>query len=177
MTPDITLCATEWQSLRRRLNHDLVGNRLLNELDAIEIRLNSDTFESLPEDWPTGFSVVWTNARAMADKLLDEAPYSLSVDAKMQELHLTDPMYQGLRQILEREWSKKDEILADSLAEAKQRIAEAEEAYQVLLRVHGDISLDALHDVEERTRYTQSVRTLRCAIDRLRSTLSNMGQF
>ena len=177
MTSDVLLRGTEWRSLRRRLNHDIVGNRLLNELDAIEIRLKSNTFEALPEDWPTVFSVVWTSARAMADKLLAEAPYSLSVDAKMQELHLTDPMYQGLRQILEREWSEKAEIIADSLAKAKQRMAEAEKAYNSLLRVHGDMGLDALHNVEERTQYIQSVRTLRCAIDRLRSTLSSMRQF
>lgn len=171
------MCSTKWQSLRRRLNHDLVGNRLLNELGAIEIRLNSGTCGTLPEDWPVGFSTVWTKAYAMVDRLLAEAPYSLSVDAKMQELHLTDPMYQGLRQILDREWSKRNEILANSLAEAKQRVAAAEKAYNSLLQVHGDMGLDALHDVEERTRYIQSVRTLRCAIDRLRSTLSSMRQF
>lgn len=177
MIPIEILRGAEWRLLRRRLNHDLVGNRLLNELDAIEIRLNSGTCGTLPEDWPVGFSAVWTKACAMVDRLLAEAPYSLSVEAKMQELHLTDPMYQGLRQVLEREWSKRNEILADSLAEAKQRMGEAEKAYNSLLRVHGDMGLDALHDVEERTLYVQSVHGLRCAIDRLRSTLSSMGQF
>ena len=177
MTPIATLRGTEWRLLRRRLNHDLVGNRLLNELDAIEIRLNAETCGTLPEDWPTGFSAVWTNARAMADRLLAEAPYSLSVEAKMQELHLTDPMYQGLHRKLEREWSKKDETLAGSLAEAKQRMAEAEQAYQVLLKVHRDIDPSALCDTELRMQYIQSVHGLRSAIDRLRVALSNMGQF
>ena len=38
MTSDDTLDSIEWRSLRTRLSHDLVGNCLLNELDAIEIR-------------------------------------------------------------------------------------------------------------------------------------------
>ena len=177
MTPDDTLDSIEWRSLRTRLSHDLVGNCLLNELDAIEIRLNSETCGTLPEDWPTGFSAVWTNARAMVDRLLAEAPHSLSVEAKMQELHLTDPIYQSLRRKLESEWSKRDEILAGSLAEANQRMVEAEEAYQMLLQVHSDIGPDVLHDAEERVRYAQSVHRLRCTIDRLKSALSSMGQF
>ena len=177
MTPIAILRGTEWRALRRRLNHDIVKSHLLNELDAIEILLKSGTCETLPEDWPVRFSAVWIEARTMMNRLLSEAPYSLSVEVKMQELNLTDPMYRGLYRKLEYEWSERNKILTCKLAEAKQQIAEAENAYQTLLQVHSDVGSDALHDTEQRTQYAQSVRELRLAIDQLKATLSSMAQF
>ena len=176
MTPDDTLSGMEWRSLRTHLSHDLIGNCLLNELDAVEIRLNSETWAMLPEDWPSEFFAAWAKAREMADRLLSKAPYSLSVEAKIQELHLTDPMYRGLHQKLESEWPARGEIMA-KVTEGKKRMAEAEQAYQVLLQVHGDIDSGALRDTEQRMQYTQAVHGLWCAIDRLKSALSSMGQF
>ena len=68
-------------------------------------------------------------------------------------------------------------ILTCKLAEAKKRIAKAENAYQILLQVHSDVGSDVLHDTEQRTQYARSVRELRLAVDRLKATLSSMAQF